>query len=110
MSNIFKKLVGAIFITTVAQLSSAADGGSSYAGYGALVENVAAGRKIIVEQNTRWINVKNDEIVTFVVGEQSFTYQVKANTNTQSFSFGEIAPTGISVPQILVYVSQASES
>lgn len=74
--------------------------------YGAQAHSESAGRKIVIKPGTKWINVTNGEVVTFVLGDQSFTYHVRTYPNTQKFDLGAIAPSDVNVPNVQVYVAQ----
>lgn len=76
------------------------------ADYGSAAHSEAAVRKVVIKPTTKWVNVTNGEAITFVVGEQSFTFHFNTYANTSSLSLSAIAPVDISVPDIRVYVTQ----
>lgn len=93
----------ALSATLFAGMSQAAE--PSNAVYGASAPEQEAGRTITIGPATRWANVANGETITFVTGEQRFTFHFQAYSGTQSVNLRAIAPAGADVPDIQVYIS-----
>jgi len=98
-------LAGAAFASTSAQAiprTHAAD----Y--YGTLDINAApnAGRTIKIDDHTRYVNVTDGDTVRFEVGGQSFTFTFDAWNSVNSLELSAIAPAGVSVPKVRIYVAQ----
>lgn len=77
--------------------------------YGAAVPAQASARTIVVTPQTRWVNVTNGETVTFAVGDQRFTFQFQTYPQTQVTDLRTIAPAGIEVAPVRVYVADNNE-
>lgn len=102
-SNIFLGL--ALSATLIAGVSQAAPRPSGPSYYGSSVASQAADRRIVIQPGTRWVNVNNGETVTFVVGEQNFTFHFETYPSTQALNLGAIAPSDINVGGVRVYVA-----
>lgn len=67
--------------------------------------SAAAERDISIDAGTKWINVTNGETVRISAGGQSFVYHVDTYPNTTSFALSKIAPAGVQVGDVKVYVA-----
>jgi hypothetical protein len=65
-----------------------------------------AGRTIAVDARTRFINVTDGETVRFEVGGQRFTFTFDAWNSVNSVELSAIAPAGVTVPPVRVYIAQ----
>jgi len=72
---------------------------------GRIVMSDTADREIAVDGSTRWVNVTNGQTVRFTVGGQRFTYVFDAWPSTDSVPLSAIAPKGVSVPDVRVYIA-----
>lgn len=99
-------LASAAVATTAAHAAPAHDG----ADYGTLVTGAAAGtgRPLVIDAHTRWVNVTNGETVRFDVGGQQFTYAFNTYDNVNSIDLASIAPAGVSVPNVRVYIAPSA--
>lgn len=70
--------------------------------YGEVASPAAVERTILVEPNTRWVNVKHGEIVKFVASGQEFAWNFDGMLN--SFDLKEIAPQGAIVQDVRVSI------
>ena len=52
-----------------------------------------AAQTVVVTPTTRWVNITQDDVVRFVVGDRAFEWTFATHT-TQAFALEEIAPTG----------------
>jgi hypothetical protein len=98
-------LAGAAFTATSANAiprSHAADF------YGTLDIGAApsAGRTIKIDEHTRYVNVSDGDTVRFEVGGQSFTFTFDAWNSVNSLELSAIAPAGVTVPMVRIYVAQ----
>jgi hypothetical protein len=75
------------------------------ADYGSVVMNAGSGRTIDIDENTRYVNVKNGETVRFNVNGQSFSFNFDAWPNEESVALSTIAPAGVAVPNVQVYIA-----
>jgi len=82
-------------------------GGAASAGnaYGSAASAAAAQRQIDVSASTKWINVVNGETVRFNVDGQSFVWNFGTLRGETSFDLSAIAPKGLHVPMVRVYVA-----
>lgn len=78
---------------------------SAGARYGQAAPANATRKEIVVTPDTRWVNVTDGETVRFVVGDQRFTWHVETYPNTTHFSLAAIAPSGVDVRRVTVYVA-----
>lgn len=92
----------ASLLTGLAQ-AAAAPHPASY--YGNVARAEAADRQITIAAGTTSVNVTNGETVTFVIGEQRFTFSFQTWSNTQTLDLAAIAPADIKVPAVRVYVA-----
>jgi hypothetical protein len=72
---------------------------------GRVVMSDTADRDVAVDASTRWVNVTNGQTVRFTVGGQHFTYVFDAWPSTDSVPLSAIAPKGVSVPDVRVYIA-----
>lgn len=75
------------------------------ADYGTPASTNFAMRTIVVDGNTKWVNVTNGETVQFSVDGQSFTWHFDTFPDETSFDMAKIAPAGIKAGSIRVYVA-----
>jgi len=75
------------------------------ADFGAPARIEAAGRTIAITPATKAVNVTNGETVTFVVGDQRFAFSFQTYPTTQSVALATLAPAGIEVGNVRVYVA-----
>lgn len=109
MSNLKSKLIGLTLagLTSTALMASAqaADTGATAANYGTLVPATAAARTIVINSDTKWVNVENGETVQFKIGGQAFTWNVSTYSGETSFDLNAIAPAGVKLGSVRVYVA-----
>jgi hypothetical protein len=99
-------LAGAAVATTSAYAmpaTGAADLGTLDTGAAANV-----GRPLVVDAHTRWVNVTNGETVRFDIGGQQFTYTFATYNNVNWIDLAKIAPAGVSVPDVRVYIAPSA--
>ncbi|MFK3736796.1 CzcE family metal-binding protein [Massilia sp. TN1-12] len=77
--------------------------------YGSGVAAKAADRTVVIKPTTRWVNVKNGETVTFASGDQNFTFHFDTYPQTQVVKLNTIAPDGVNVAPVRVYVADTRE-
>lgn len=65
----------------------------------------AAGQTIVVGPDTRHVNVTEGDIVRFVVGEKSFTWNFNVAKGTASFDLNAVAPAGLLQKQVRAYIA-----
>jgi hypothetical protein len=75
------------------------------ADFGTLVTTSAAMRTIVINGDTKWVNVENGETVQFNIGGESFTWHFDTMPNETSFDLTKIAPAGIKLGSVRVYVA-----
>ena len=76
------------------------------ADYGTLVADTSAGRSIVLDAHSRYANVTNGETVRFEIDGKSFTFNFDAWRNEDSVDLSAIAPAGVTVPKVRVYIAQ----
>jgi hypothetical protein len=72
---------------------------------GRVITSVTADRDVAVDASTRWVNVTNGQTVRFDVGGQRFTFVFDAWPGTDSVPLSAIAPKGVTVPDVRVYIA-----
>jgi hypothetical protein len=70
-----------------------------------MLVNAEGDRNIAVGAGTRYVNVVNGETVTFTVDGQRFTYAFNAWDTINSIDLAAIAPKGVKVPPVRVYIA-----
>jgi hypothetical protein len=98
-----KKLVFAVAM--FAAIAANAQPTGQPADYGQAVSEQAAERTVEITANTRSVNVTNGQTVNFKVGDGSFAWHVSTYPNVNAFDLAKIAPAGVEVPNVLVYVT-----
>jgi hypothetical protein len=73
--------------------------------FGRVVMSDVADRDVTVDASTRWVNVTNGQTVRFNVGGQRFTFTFDAWPTTDSVPLSAIAPKGVTVPDVRVYIA-----
>lgn len=72
---------------------------------GRVIMSDTADRDVAVDASTRWVNVTNGQTVRFTVGGQRFTFVFDAWPGMDSIPLSAIAPKGVSVPDVRVYIA-----
>lgn len=67
----------------------------------------AAERTVTIDPATRYVNVKNGEVVKFAVGNQAFAwhFDIGGSVNALSSDLNTVAPAGMLDHEVYVYVS-----
>lgn len=73
--------------------------------YGQAATGAAADKQIALTSDTRWVNVSNGDTVRFTSGGQSFVWHFDTLQDAPTFSLAAIAPAGIDVGAVRVYVA-----
>lgn len=105
-----KVLLGlALSASLIAAGANAAPAAHDASWYGAPVTVQKGARTIVVTPQTRYVNVTNGETVTFAVGEQRFSFQFQTYPQTQVTELSTIAPAGVEVGGVRVYIADNTE-
>ncbi len=67
-----------------------------------------ASRTIAIGPDTRYVNVKQGEVIRFVVGAQEFAFNFDG-ANVSSFDLRRVAPAGVLDHGVTAYVAPASD-
>jgi len=103
-------LLGIVLSTALfGAAAQAAPGAHDTAWYGVPVAVQKNVRTIVITPQTRHVNVTNGEVVTFAVGEQRFSFQFQTYPQTQVTELSAIAPAGIDVGAVRVYIADNPE-
>jgi phosphate-selective porin len=109
MSNFKSNVIALALIglTSTAMMAGAQAAGPSgtAADYGTLAPATAAARTIVINGDTKWVNVENGETVQFSVGGQTFTWNFSTFPGTTSFDLSKISPAGVQFGTVRVYVA-----
>lgn len=87
----------------VACLSAAAQGASNLF-WGSPVPVAQAGRSIVINPDTRWVNVAQGETIRFVAGSVEFGWKFDG-PGSRSFDLAQVLPAGAVTRPITVYVA-----
>lgn len=109
-TSILSTFILSLSMSLAAGVSHASEAATATGNYGTTAPEQSASRKIVIEPGTKWVNVTNGEAVTFIVGDSSFTYQFQTYANTSRVEMNAIAPAGLDVSGIKVYVAQPAVS
>lgn len=66
--------------------------------------NIAT-RTIVITPDTKWVNVVGGEVIHFVVGDKSFTWDFFVGFTVSSFNLQLVAPPGLLQRPVIAYVS-----
>jgi hypothetical protein len=75
------------------------------ADFGNAVSSAGEARIITLSPSTKYVNVTNGETVRFVAGDTSFTWNFSIFPNLNSFKLSRMAPEGMNVDMVTVYVA-----
>jgi hypothetical protein len=79
---------------------------TSVVDYGVVTTNPSAvGRVIDIKPETRYLNVKNGEVVTIHMGDTSFTWAVDTAYYINAIPLAKIAPAGAPATMAWVYIA-----
>ena len=102
-------------LTSLAFAVALGAGGYAQAQSGSPGTPVQAGpvdRTTVIDSGTRWVNVKHNETVRFVVkdasGEQSFAWRFDALDSRYPAKLSELAPKALPVKDVTVYVDHGT--
>jgi phosphate-selective porin len=90
--------------TLLAGAASAAPYTGTSADYGVATTS-GAERTVVVKPGTKYINVDDGETVQFEVNGQTFDWHFDTFKGESSFKLSEIAPKGVTVGDVQVYVA-----
>jgi heavy-metal resistance protein CzcE len=100
-----------ISITTALTLSAASVAAGAASGtdlLGSAVQPSSVNRTVSIDSGTRWVNVRQGEVVGFVSNGQEFAWQFDGPVN--SFNLGMIAPEGMIDHAVRVQVEPLSSA
>jgi hypothetical protein len=86
-------------------LTSCATGTSNIALYGDPAAPSAAQRTIVINPNTKYVNVEGGEVVRFVAEGKEFAWNFFVAKTVSSFRLNEVAPPGMLDHEVRAYVS-----
>lgn len=65
----------------------------------------AATRTIVITPDTKWVNVTGGNIVKFIVGDKTFTWNFNVAQTISSFDLSQVAPPGTLNRKVVAYVA-----
>jgi len=74
------------------------------ADFGTQATAQTASRTIVIDAGTKYVRVENGETVQFAVNGQTFAFTFNTVVGETSFELSRIAPEGLAVPQVRVFV------
>lgn len=60
---------------------------------------------IVIQPDTRYVNVKTGDVVSFVAGDKTFAWNFDASENVWAVDLAQIAPPGVLDHQVTAYIS-----
>jgi membrane protease subunit (stomatin/prohibitin family) len=101
------KTLKAVAVLALSAASLSAFALTSADRYGEAASPAAADRTIVIDANTRSVNVNHGEIVKFVANGQEFTWEFDGVP--QTFDLKQVAPQGALDHDVNVYMATTSE-
>jgi hypothetical protein len=99
------KIAAAAPLLALALAASAHAGAHPDTNYASATSANTADRVIEVTPDTRYLNIRDGEVVTIRLGDTSFTLQVSPPVNVTAFPLARIAPAGAPASSAWVYVA-----
>jgi hypothetical protein len=60
---------------------------------------------IVIQPNTKWVNVTGGDTIKFVTGDKAFAWAFNVATSVKSFELNRVAPPGMLDHRVIAYVS-----
>jgi hypothetical protein len=95
--------MAALFLSALAFAASAA--GDHIDLLGDPAPPAAAGRTVVITPNVDYVNVTSGDIVKFVVGTKSFTWDFDTENALADFDLNRVAPAGMLDHTVKVYIA-----
>lgn len=65
----------------------------------------AATKTIVIQSNTKWVNVTGGDTVKFIAGDKTFAWAFNVASNVRSFDLNRVAPPGMLDHRIVAYIA-----
>jgi hypothetical protein len=104
-TNIARLIAAGAIAVACGQQAFAQDTPVSAAPYGRSAQADSAGKTVSLTEATRWVNVEDGDVVTFVHGDKTFTWRFDTLRGAQQFPLAAIAPADSLAAHIVVYVA-----
>jgi hypothetical protein len=101
------KLLVTSVVSTLLVASMSAQALTSSDLYGAPAQPAVADRTVVVDDNTKWLNVTKGEVVDLQVNGKEFAWEFDGIQNV--FTLNEITPEGLLDHRVTVYVDDISD-
>lgn len=72
---------------------------------GDLASPAAATKTIVIQPDTKWVNVTGGDTVKFIAGDKAFAWAFNVASNVRSFDLNRVAPPGMLNHRVVVYVA-----
>jgi hypothetical protein len=95
----------AIAAAVIAATAGVAQAATTQSAYGMPANAATGDRQITINANTKSINVQDGDTVAFNVNGKTFTYHFDTLRTEDRFELSHIAPAGVDVGQVEVYVA-----
>ena len=100
----FKALRATIIAAAIAGTASGAYAAANTKEFGMSSSAANADHHVVIKQDTKWVNIDDGDTVEFNVGDKSFTWHFDTLRGESAFELSKIAPEGIDVSKVIVYV------
>jgi hypothetical protein len=104
MHTIIRNLLLPLLAGAAIASAQAAPHTGTSADYGSVIATSAVDKVVKVGALTRYVNVEDGQTVRFDVDGQTFTFAFHTWPGDQSVDLAVIAPDGVSVPHVRVYI------
>ena len=105
MNKTTRKILISLALNGAALMLAPGPQASPAVSYGMPATGDYADRTIEIQPGMRHVNVSNGETVRFVIGAQRFNYTFNALGNVSALQLPEIAPAGLAVPDVRIYLA-----
>jgi len=104
MFNLIRTAIIAAAIATTASGAYAATA-TGTKDFGMATAAAAADHHVVINADTKWVNIDNGDTVEFKAGDKSFTWHFDTLHDETAFQLSKIAPEGVDVGKVTVYVA-----
>ncbi len=101
----FNLIRSAIVVAAIATTASGAYAATGTKDFGMATGAAAADHHVVINADTKWVNIDNGDTVEFKVAEKSFTWHFDTLHEESVFQLSKIAPEGVDVGKVTVYVA-----
>jgi len=98
-------IIAAAIATTASGAAYATTTATGTKDFGMATAAAAADHHVVINADTKWVNIDNGDTVEFKAGDKSFTWHFDTLHDETAFQLSKIAPEGVDVGKVTVYVA-----